>query len=129
MHALGQQVRIEAGSQLIAHFDKDLDAAVLLNTIKKLLMDALTSMSGLAIEIAKGCTIVYITFSRFKEASQASVMKLLGELLKLGATVTQSSECEHQSGILQLQVEGPHRTQTSRSFNITLGSSILPLTV
>ena len=106
-HALGEQVHFEAGSQLIAHFKHDLDAADLLENTEGLLMDALASVSGVRTEVARGCsTVVYITFITFKEAPQAAVMKLLDELLKQGATLMRIPGLEDQSGILRLQTEG-----------------------
>ena len=101
-------MRFEAGSQLIAHFDQDVDADALRETTERLLLDALTSMSGVRIEVAKGCTIVYITFIIFKEASQAGVMKLLNELSIKGATVTLCPGLDKQFGVLKLHAEGPH---------------------
>lgn len=105
--ALGEQVGFEAGSQLVAHFKHDLDAAHLLKNVEGLLLDALTSMSGVRIEIARGCsTIVYMTFIKFKEAPQAAIVKLLGELLEQGAMVMRMPGLEDQSGVLKLQAEG-----------------------
>ena len=70
-------------------------------------MHAMTSVTGVRIEIAKGCsTVVYITFITFKEAPQVAMMKLLDDLLKQGATLMRIPGLEDQSGILRLQAEG-----------------------
>ena len=105
-HALGQQVQIAAGSRLIAHFHQDLDAEELRVFAEGILMDALTSLSGVRMEVARGCTIVYICFVTNKEASQAGVMKLLIKLSDKGATLTWFPGFGSQSGILKLQGTG-----------------------
>ena len=107
---MGEQVHFEAGSQLIARFHQDLDAADLHKSVEGLLADALTSMSGVRVEVARGnSTIVYMTFITFKEASQMGVTKLLGELAMKGATLTRCPGLDDQSGILKLQTDGVQR--------------------
>ena len=105
-NALGQQVHIAAGSPLIAHFDRDLNAEELRVTTERLLVDALASLSGVRVEVARGCTVVYISFITYKEALQAGVMKLLNELSNNGATLTWCPGSGSQSGILKLQSTG-----------------------
>ena len=105
--ALSGQGQFEAGSQLIAHFDQDLDATDLRTTMEGLLIDAMTNGSDVRVEIARGySTVVYITFVTFKEAAQTGVTKLLGELAMKGAVLTHCPGFGHQTGVLNLQVEG-----------------------
>ena len=116
---LGYQVRFEAGSQLIAHFDQDLEAADLRKNVKALLMRAMTTLFGVRVEVARGCsTIVYISFITFKEASQAGVKKLLGELALQGAVLMRCPGFEEQSGVLNLQVEGLSSMSPSDSIHL-----------
>ena len=112
MHVPGEQVPMEAGSRLIAHFAEDLDPAALQETVKEFVAEALGSASDVrtSVSVARGAsTVVYIAFISFQEVAQSAVYQMIGELHVMGAKLTYLSGKEGRSGILQLQADGvPH---------------------
>lgn len=98
------QVYFEAGSQLIAHFKEDMDHALAVRLATEIVEEDV-GIDNIHIEVAMGCTVVYITFITFKMADQNSVHMMLGKLA-MRATLTYAKGFEGQSGVLTLQREG-----------------------
>ena len=97
-------VPVQAGSQLIAHFSKDLDLVALRKTVESLLLDASGTLAS--VKVARGCTVVYIAYAPFKGFDEAAVDQIIGKLHRMGATLTHLCGKEGRSGVLHLQSDG-----------------------
>ena len=82
-----------------------MDHSHALKMVAEVVEEAL-DIADVHMEVAKGCTKVYITFITFQEADQDSVHKMLGKLIVMRAQLTYAAGFEGQSGVLVLQPEG-----------------------
>ena len=97
---------MEVGSQLVAHFAEELAPAALQKAVGDLLAGALgsASLAQMSLNVARGAsTVVYITFTSFKEAESAAVVQMIEGLQAKGATLTYLSGNEGTSGVLKPQ--------------------------
>ncbi|KAK9827281.1 hypothetical protein WJX81_007914 [Elliptochloris bilobata] len=95
-------VRVEAGSQLIAHFDGDEEPLAKLATTRDLVVDVLGSEHAVRLEVARGSAVVYITFLK-KDVAVGDIV--VGLMLK-GAQLTYISDPEGQAGFMTPVGEG-----------------------
>lgn len=99
------QVNIVAGSQLVAYIDSN-DAHDVQCTLANLLVHALGSKHTACLEVAKGCTVAYITFT---EAALGIIDVILGGLARKwpgAVTFCYVEKPAGQSGYLELTGTG-----------------------
>ena len=98
----GEQVRVRAGLQLVAHFPGDLDALEVLRMVQKLAAEALGSESAVTLEAAIGCVHVYITFVD----DNLSIGSLTLGLRRNGARITFVEDPDGRFGYMTLVRRG-----------------------
>ena len=97
-----------AGSQLVAYFERD-DAHALQSILADVLQHALGSNNAAQLEVAKGCTVAYITFT---EAKVGDIDGILGGFARRGmcpVTLCYVEDPVRQSGYLKLTGTGATR--------------------
>ena len=96
------QVRVRAGSQLVAHFPGDLDALEVLGMVRVLAAEALGSESAVRLEAARGSVHVYITFVD----DNVDINKFASDLSRHGARITFVEDPNGQFGYMTPGGEG-----------------------